>query len=125
MNTYNELDQILSQDEVNFLNKVFKGTDIKSFDDFLKYIENLREGEPSSSPFVLYADLLETIVRFVVVKKREYDEDRVNSVKATEEIDKSIDRVMLVLLKGLLLAGYAPGDDVKKLMKKFNKNGGY
>ena len=111
----------LSQDEIVFLNKVFEGTDIKDTQDFEMYLNILKEGEEEGSSNRVYADLLESIAKFLIDIKREYDEDRRSSNPYPEEIDKATDRVMLVLLRGALLAGYAPDEEVISLMKEYIK----
>mgnify|MGYP001772609865 CR=1 FL=1 len=118
----------LGQEEIDFLNKIFNETDLrdefKDFKDFKHYIEYLKKCIDDDINCVsdrIYAELLEKIALFLLDMKREYDKDRISDIKAPEEIDKVVDIVMLFLLKGLILEGYAPDDSVIEIMKEFIK----
>ena len=121
MNAQTQNPKSLSQDEIAFLEQVFKDTDIRGIEDFQRYLVMLRKDEEPFSSNAIYADLLEAVIKFLIDTKREYDEDRASCCPDPQEIDKVVDRVMLVLLRGALLTGYAPSDDVITLMKQYIK----
>jgi len=121
MNTQPENPKALSQDEIVFLNKIVKEVEFKDFSDFMGYINELRRDEDEGSSNKIYGDLLENIVNFLLDTKNEYDEDANSCCPDPQEIDKAVDRVLLLLLKGLLKAGYAPDDSVIELMKEYIK----
>ena len=113
--------QSLTEQEVKFLNNVMKETGFKDVEDFMNYINYLRRNEEEGNNNRTYADLLENIVRFLINTKNEYDEDRISCCPDPQEIDKSIDRILIILLRGLLITGYAPSDETIDLMKEYLK----
>jgi len=124
MNTQPET-TTLSQEEIDFLTIALKEGGYKSLEDFENHIKILREdmyceNEQCNSD-KNYAQLLDSIAKFLILTKEDYEKDRTSCCPAPEEIDFSVDRVLLILLKGLLLTGYAPDDSVIELMKEYIK----
>jgi len=108
-----------NKEEVEFLNKILKEVDFKDLSEFEDYVNSLSKGEDEESSNKIYAHVLESITKFLIDTKNQYDEDKTSCCPDPQEIDMSIDRLMVILLKGLLMAGYAPSDDVISIMKQY------